>query len=109
MPVGLTGDWDTRISRRTLLRTGGSAVAALYVLGRTAPAKAHPAYVREAFSLGVASGDPSPDGVVLWTRLAPEPLDGGGIEEDPYGVRWEVAADPDFATIVQRGAEQAVA
>jgi alkaline phosphatase D len=108
MPVGLTGDWDARISRRTLLRTGGSAVAGLYVLGRTAPAKAHPPYVPGAFSLGVASGDPAPDGVVLWTRLAPEPLDGGGIEEDPYGVRWEIAEDPDFQTIVQRGAEQAV-
>ena len=26
------------------------------------------------FSLGVASGDPLPDGIVLWTRLAPDPL-----------------------------------
>ena len=35
--VGLTGDWDGRISRRTLLRTGGSAAAGLLVLGRTVP------------------------------------------------------------------------
>ena len=31
------------------------------------------------FTLGVASGDPAPDDVVLWTRLAPEPLTGGGM------------------------------
>src|SRR5688572_19240650 len=31
------------------------------------------------FTLGVASGDPTPTGVVLWTRLAPKPLEGGGM------------------------------
>jgi len=29
---------------------------------------------RRPFSLGVASGDPAPDGFVLWTRPAPDPL-----------------------------------
>ena len=33
----------------------------------------------DPFTLGVASGDPSPDGAVLWTRLAPDPLHGGGM------------------------------
>ena len=72
--VGLTGGWDGRISRRTLLRTGGSAAAGLFVLGRTAAAKAAPPFAGDPFSLGVASGDPTPDGIVLWTRLAPAPL-----------------------------------
>ena len=31
------------------------------------------------FTLGVASGDPTPDGIVLWTRLAPEPADPAGL------------------------------
>jgi alkaline phosphatase D len=35
------------------------------------------------FTLGVASGDPEPDGVVIWTRLAPQPLEGGGMPNEP--------------------------
>src|ERR687893_1245953 len=34
------------------------------------------------FALGVASGDPLPDAVVIWTRLAPAPLEGGGMPAD---------------------------
>ena len=55
------------------------------------------------FSLGVASGDPEPDGVVLWTRLAPQPLQGGGMPKIPVAVRWEVAADEKFSRVVQSG------
>ena len=106
--VGLTGDWDRRISRRTLLRTGGSAAAGLLVLGRTAPAKAALPLAGDPFSLGVASGDPTPHRVVLWTRLAPAPLEGGGLDPQPYGVRYEVASDPDFRRIVRRGTARAV-
>lgn len=106
--VGLTGDWDGRISRRTLLRTGGSAAAGLVLLGRTVPAKAAPPFAGDPFSLGVASGDPTPDGIVLWTRLAPAPLEGGGLRDEVYGVRWELAADEHFTRIVRRGAIEAL-
>jgi alkaline phosphatase D len=106
--IGLTGDWDGRINRRTLLRTGGSAAAGLFVLGRTAPVKAAPPFAGDPFSLGVASGDPTPDGIVLWTRLAPAPLEGGGLKDEPYGVRYELAADPEFHMIVRRGAAEAL-
>ncbi|XVQ08891.1 alkaline phosphatase D family protein [Spirillospora sp. CA-255316] len=64
----------------------------------------------DPFGLGVASGDPLPDGVVLWTRLAPAPLapDGhGGMPPRPYTVRYEVAEDEAFTRVVKRG--QAVA
>ena len=47
------------------------------------------------FTLGVASGDPRPDSVVLWTRLAPDPLaaDGlGGMPDQPVDVAWVVRA-----------------
>jgi alkaline phosphatase D len=106
--VGLTGDWDGRISRRTLLRTGGSAAAGLLVLGRTAPAKAAPPFEGDPFSLGIASGDPTPDGIVLWTRLAPAPLEGGGLTDEPYGVRYELATDSEFRHIVRRDAVEAL-
>jgi alkaline phosphatase D len=109
--VSLTGSWDTRISRRVLLRTGGSAAAGLLLLGRTSPARSAPPFdVDKPFSLGVASGDPTPDGFVLWTRLLPEgaPLDGSALKQEPYGVRYEVAADEGFTQIVRRGSEQAL-
>jgi len=55
------------------------------------------------FSLGVASGEPLPTGVVLWTRLAPDPLHGGGAGEQPIDVSWEVADDEGFGRIAARG------
>ncbi len=57
------------------------------------------------FTLGVASGDPSPDGVVLWTRLAPRPIEGGGMAPDIYEVGWEVATDDKMKNVVQQGVE----
>lgn len=59
------------------------------------------------FSLGVASGDPLPDSVVLWTRLATDPLNGGGMPDRKIPVKWEIAKDEHFRHIVQRGTEVA--
>lgn len=106
--MGLTGNWDGRISRRTLLRTGGSAAAGIVLLGHASTARATPPFTGNPFSLGVASGDPTPDGIVLWTRLAPAPLEDGGLTPEIYGVRYELAADVDFRTIVRRGSVQAL-
>jgi alkaline phosphatase D len=56
------------------------------------------------FSLGIASGDPSSDGFVIWTRLAPEPLaPHGGMGMGVADVRWEVASDDRFQNIVANG------
>jgi alkaline phosphatase D len=55
------------------------------------------------FTMGVASGDPVPDGMVLWTRLAPQPLEGGGMPMTPVDVGWEIAHDPGFRQIVRQG------
>jgi alkaline phosphatase D len=55
------------------------------------------------FSLGVASGDPASDGFVLWTRLCPDPLNGGGMPRERVNVGWEVAADDGFRQVVARG------
>ena len=59
-----------------------------------------PALQTNPFALGVASGDPAPDGVVLWTRLA--------LTNPAHPVRWEVAHDARFARIVQKGEATAV-
>ncbi|GII33318.1 alkaline phosphatase D family protein [Planotetraspora mira] len=58
------------------------------------------------FTLGVASGEPLPDGVILWTRLAPEPLHPtrpGGMPNQTMTVHWQVAEDRAFARVVQAG------
>ncbi len=56
------------------------------------------------FSLGVASGDPLPNGIVLWTRLAPEPFKrSGGMPDTEVGVDWVLAADPALRSVVRTG------
>jgi alkaline phosphatase D len=58
----------------------------------------------DVFSLGVASGEPQPDAVVLWTRLAPKPLQAdGGMPARALPVSWEVALDPRFTQVVRQG------
>ena len=96
------------LSRRQLLRTGvAGSVAALVGVSAVSSARfAAPRWLGEPFSLGVASGEPTSDGVVLWTRLAPDPLapDGyGGMTVDPVTVDYEVAEDEQFTDIVVRG------
>ena len=65
---------------------------------------ARPRLVDDPFMLGVASGDPTPTGGVLWTRLAPRPLEpDGGMDGQRVAVTWELADDDSFAKIVQQG------
>lgn len=96
------------LSRRGLLR-GATAAAALAAI--TPPtsrrAVAQPIFAANPFALGVASGDPLPDGLVIWTRLAPQPLMGsateGGLPPVAIEIRWEVAEDDRFSQIVRSG------
>ena len=87
------------LTRRHFIATGAAAlVAAPSILRAQAQWRANP------FSLGIASGDPAPDGFVIWTRLAPDPLDAhGGMTPDSMPVTWEVAADEGFGAIVAKG------
>ncbi|KWX20780.1 alkaline phosphatase [Mycolicibacterium wolinskyi] len=90
------------LSRRTVLR-GAVALAALPAAGFTADRRLRSG---DPFTLGVASGEPSSDGVVIWTRLAPDPLADDGLGSMParaVDVEWEVAADERFTRIEQRG------
>ena len=92
------------MSRRQLLnaawKLGAAAVMVPAVSTRTV---AQPLFTRYPFPLGVASGDPWPDGVVLWTRLAPDPLDGGGMPMARVEVGWEIASDSAFRKIDRSG------
>lgn len=64
-------------------------------------------FSEDPFALGVASGDPAADGVVLWTRLGLDAIRGAGAEGGGVGVEWEIAADDTFRTIVQTGSSNA--
>lgn len=75
------------ISRRSFLAAMPLAAAAQYVprLQRLSPG---------AFTHGVASGDPLPDSVIIWTRCVT--VDGGRVG-------WEVSQDESFGRVVARG------
>lgn len=90
------------LSRRAVLLAGGQA-ALLAALART-PVLAAPEFPEYPFLLGVAAGDPIADGFVIWTRLAPRPLEPhGGMIARAVEVGWEVAEDDAFRKIVQSG------
>ena len=92
-----------RHSRRAVLSAGlGLAGAGLL---RARPARAAEiAFTDDPFTLGLASGYPEPNAVVLWTRLAPQPLvPGGGVPAAPVAVDWEVGTDEALRRVVRRG------
>src|SRR5690349_1344498 len=96
------------VSRRRFLAAGGAGSAAV-LLGTGAwdasTTYAAPAAAGDPFTLGVASGDPQYNSVVLWTRLATDPfaVDGkGGMPAKPVRVEYEVALDERFRHVVRR-------
>ncbi|MEQ1510452.1 MAG: alkaline phosphatase D family protein [Sphingopyxis sp.] len=90
-------------SRRLFLSSIGAGAAAT-ALGAPAILRARTLFREYPFRLGVASGDPASDGFVIWTRLAPEPLEPhAGMALAPIEVEWEVASDAGFRTIVKSG------
>src|SRR5437867_12787221 len=97
------------MNRRALLGATArlAALAALGQLGactQPGPFK----FDRYPFTLGVASGDPLPDRVVLWTRLAPDPLKGGGVPKQSVDVEWLVARDEAMKDVVRTGSAAAI-
>ncbi|MEQ7010554.1 alkaline phosphatase D family protein [Actinopolymorpha sp. B17G11] len=93
------------------MASGGALTLALTAaMTSSSRAWASPRFPSNPFTLGVASGDPRPDGVVLWTRLAPEPtsLDGmGGMPDSVVPVNWQVAEDSLFRRVVRAGGAEA--
>jgi alkaline phosphatase D len=97
------------VSRRLFLAYAG-ALSATPFLSRVATGRTlrRPSFQTSPFTLGVTSGDPSPDGFVLWTRLAPSPLEpGGGMTADNIEVPWELATDEGFTNILRSGTQTA--
>ena len=93
-----------RGTRRDFLRVGGS-VASLVALGAM-PACGRGRRIQvlsDPFTFGVASGDPLPRSVVLWTRLAPTALEGAGALLEAVAVDWEIAEDEAFTRVARTG------
>jgi len=94
--------------RRTVVKAAAATAALAGPLAAALPARA--AQPAPAFLHGVASGDPLPDGVLLWTRVTPTPdaLPGSGAGPDTE-VRWTVARDRAFTDVVAQGTVLATA
>jgi alkaline phosphatase D len=95
---------NRRLSRRTVLKSvpllAALAMTAFSAEPSGSPSPAYP------FTMGVASGDPGPDGMVLWTRLALRPLaeDGlGGMPHRTAEVEWQLASDELFRHVERQG------
>ncbi len=99
-------------SRRAFLRDAITTVSIAGVAGTGLASGAHPQgrgpTGGDPFTLGVASGDPLPESVVLWTRLATDPLEpDGGLGESQYPVRWTISTDETLTNVVGSGTTQA--
>jgi len=106
-PAGETA----RTTRRQLLVGGAATLGAVALSSSWAPAALADTASRSGrvvapFTLGVASGEPRHNGVVLWTRLAPDPLaeNGlGGMPDRRTEVEWQVSRDENFGRITSSG------
>ena len=92
------------VSRRQFLQRAALLGAAAFLHPLSSCAVARARFAAYPFALGVASGSPRPEGMVLWTRIAPKPLEGGGMEPEALEVKWEVASDDGFKRVLQSGA-----
>jgi alkaline phosphatase D len=93
--------------RRTVVKAAAATAVLAAPLAAAWPAGAVEA---PAFLHGVASGDPLPDGILLWTRVTPTPeaVPGSGLGPDTE-VGWIVARDKAFTNVVAKGSVTATA
>ena len=95
-------------TRRSFLSSTLAVAGAGLLPPRLLRAASNLKFASSPFTLGVASGCPTSDSVVLWTRLAPSPMEpGGGMPQEVVAVQWEVATDDKMKSIVRRDTEYA--
>jgi alkaline phosphatase D len=100
-----------RLARRRFLTLTGAATAVAFATnlpGASAANAGTGSLPDNPFTLGIASGDPLPEAVVIWTRLAPRPYEPlGGMPYHAVSVQWQVATDERFRRIVRSGTASA--
>ncbi|MES2789468.1 MAG: alkaline phosphatase D family protein [Planctomycetota bacterium] len=96
---------ENGLSRRLFLAYGAALSSLPLLASQTQAARRRKiSFSSNPFSLGVASGDPVHDGVVLWTKLAPKPLEPqNGVPPEAIEVQWEIARDEALKDVVQHG------
>ncbi|WP_435612570.1 alkaline phosphatase D family protein [Streptomyces sp. bgisy159] len=116
-PIELTSPHDAvlraaapRVGRRRFLTFTAAAAALAFTTNlpaqgaMVAPQRDAARITEDPFTLGVASGDPLPDSVLLWTRLAPRPFEAdGGLGAERVAVLWELALDERFTVVLRSG------
>src|SRR3954470_4946578 len=97
-------DFATVSRRRVLQGLGAAALVTTTGAFFTRSLWANPVFSAYPFSLGVASGDPAPDGFVIWTKIVPKPLEqGSGMPKRPVEVAWAVANDAGMRQVAHKG------
>ena len=95
-----------KMTRRTVLVSAGTIMSIL-LDSRNISGRAQPSRKQQndsnPFQLGVASGDPGPDSVVLWTKVDPNPLKGKNGNWGEIPVQWMIAKDPSLNSVVAKG------
>jgi alkaline phosphatase D len=99
---------STRFKRRDVLLGAGFLTGFAITSQWSSRVNAQPKFSAYPFSLGVASGEPYPRSVVLWTRLAPDPLNGGGMPSENVPVQWQIATDEKMTRVVRSGTVYAI-
>ncbi len=94
---------NLRSRRRNFLLAAGFLTSFALASQKPRRVLAQPKYADYPFSLGVASGDPDAESVVLWTRLAPNPLQGISMPPADVPVQWQIARDETFTQVVGSG------
>src|SRR5262245_44716496 len=89
--------------RRFIAATSSLAASAIWSSRALGALKQNVKLLDQPFLHGVASGDPSPEGFVIWTRLAPKPIEGGGMPAEAVEVAWQVAEDEAMSRVVVKG------
>lgn len=92
------------MNRRTLIQSA-AWLALGYPFRRLSAFTPQPQFSSDPFVAGVASGDPTPAGVVLWTRLIPDPERDQSWQRETIQIDWEIASDEKFGRVVRRGRE----
>ena len=95
-------------SRRAFLAASLASAGTVVLPGWRPLRAATPRFTSNPFKLGVASGFPTSSSVVLWTRIAPSPLEpGGGVPPGAVSVQWEIATDDKMTKVVRTGTHHA--
>ena len=97
--------WEGRLSRRLFLHWAAALTSVpFFAQQTTGQVSSRPHFAHDPFALGVASGDCDDSSVVLWTRLAPRPLEPeGGMAPFPVDVQWELSEDEAMSRIIRAG------